>query len=209
MKTFYVALLCLLLAGCDSGDNSTSLDDTSGGSDNTSKNTAEENLLAADLYDRCAACHGVSAEKSALNHSDIISNYTSSAIKEALVGYKNETRNRHGFGPLMLGQVSILSTYDMQILSNYISAFNNPSTSPGLTQEELGERLYSLYIRPSCDLKIDEFTRIHTQSEWAELMNEDRFKQEIETLCPDFSSSVFSEEDILDLYTYIFESTVL
>ena len=68
----------------------------------------------ADLYKKCAACHGAAGEKAALGKSKIIKDMGAAGIITALKGYKNGTYG----GPMkamMKGQVATLT--DAQITS--------------------------------------------------------------------------------------------
>jgi len=68
----------------------------------------------ADLYKKCAACHGAAGEKSALGKSKIIKDMGAAGIVTALKGYKDGTYG----GPMkavMKGQATPLS--DAQITS--------------------------------------------------------------------------------------------
>lgn len=74
------------------------------------------------LYKKCAGCHGINAEKSALGKSKIIRGWDSEKIANALNGYKTGTYG----GPmkaLMKSQVSTLSKKEIKELSTYIAAF--------------------------------------------------------------------------------------
>jgi len=81
-------------------------------------------LGAADgsaLFSKCAACHGAKAEKPALGESEVIAGWSSDKTLEALKGYKAGTRNVHGMGALMKGQMLALSDSDMKTLGEYIA----------------------------------------------------------------------------------------
>ena len=85
---------------------------------------ASVSLMAADgaaLYKKCAACHGAKAEKKALGKSEIIDTWDAKKIEEALNGYKAGTRNIHGMGALMKGQVAPYSEEDIEAVSKYIA----------------------------------------------------------------------------------------
>lgn len=73
------------------------------------------------LYNKCAACHGKSGEKSALGKSEVIAGWKSDKTLEALKGYKEGTRNTKGMGALMKGQMAPLCDADMKALSDYIA----------------------------------------------------------------------------------------
>ena len=80
-------------------------------------------FLAADgaaLYKKCAGCHGAKAEKKALGKSEVIAGWDAAKTEEALKGYKAGTRNVHGMGGLMKGQVASYSDADIKAVSEYI-----------------------------------------------------------------------------------------
>ncbi|HEX5623195.1 MAG TPA: c-type cytochrome [Sulfuricurvum sp.] len=81
-------------------------------------------LSAADgsaLYQKCAACHGLKAEKPALGKSEVIAGWKADKTVEALKGYKAGTRNTKGMGAIMKGQTAALSDADMKALGDYIA----------------------------------------------------------------------------------------
>lgn len=78
----------------------------------------------AELYKKCATCHGAKGEKKALNKSNIIATMSAEQIKTALEGYKAGTLNVHGQGKMMNMQVKNLSAQDIDALSQYIPTLN-------------------------------------------------------------------------------------
>ena len=86
--------------------------------------TVATTLMAADgaaLYKKCAGCHGAHGEKKALGKSEVIKGWPKEKTVEALKGYKAGTRNVHGMGALMKGQVASLSDADIEAIADYIS----------------------------------------------------------------------------------------
>jgi len=75
---------------------------------------------AKTLFKKCTVCHGLNAEKQALNSSKIIKDWDASQIKEALHGYKAGTYGRN-MKNAMISQVSTLSDKQIDILATYIS----------------------------------------------------------------------------------------
>jgi cytochrome c553 len=69
---------------------------------------------------KCGSCHGAKAEKSALNKSQIIANFSEAQVKEALKGYQNGTYGKEMKG-VMQGQVKGLSDAQIDALAKYIS----------------------------------------------------------------------------------------
>ncbi|BCD62728.1 MULTISPECIES: c-type cytochrome [Nitratiruptor] len=81
-------------------------------------------LMASDgatLYKKCAGCHGAHGEKKALGKSEVIKGWPKEKTVEALKGYKAGTRNVHGMGALMKGQVATLSDADIEAIADFIS----------------------------------------------------------------------------------------
>ncbi len=74
------------------------------------------------VYAKCVSCHGANAEKQALGKSEVIKGWDAAKVEEALNGYKAGTRNVHGMGMLMKGQVSSLSDEDIKAVAAYISS---------------------------------------------------------------------------------------
>ena len=73
----------------------------------------------ATIYKKCAACHGVNAEKAALGKSKVINDMSEKEIVNALHGYKDGTYGGAMKG-LMKGQVAKLSDEDVNSLAAYI-----------------------------------------------------------------------------------------
>ena len=86
--------------------------------------TVATTLMAADgaaIYKKCAGCHCAHGEKKALGKSEVIKGWPKEKTVEALKGYKAGTRNVHGMGALMKGQVASLSDADIEAIADYIS----------------------------------------------------------------------------------------
>jgi len=74
----------------------------------------------ADVYKKCAACHGLNAEKKAMGKSEIIAGWEASKVVTALKGYKDGSYG----GPmkaLMKGQVARLSDAEIEAVAAFIS----------------------------------------------------------------------------------------
>ena len=78
---------------------------------------------ASVTYKKCAGCHGLNAEKKALNKSEIIKDWDAARIENALKGYKNGTYGGTMKG-LMKSQVSSLSDKEIVELAQYITTLN-------------------------------------------------------------------------------------
>lgn len=81
-------------------------------------------LMAADgaeLFKKCIACHGIKAEKQALGKSRVIAGWEAAKIEEALTGYKAGTRNEHGMGVVMTGQVGKFSAEEIKAVAEHVS----------------------------------------------------------------------------------------
>ena len=74
------------------------------------------------LYKKCASCHGINAEKKALNKSAVIKDWDASKIASALKGYKEGTYGGTMKG-IMKSQVATFSDKDITIISEHIASF--------------------------------------------------------------------------------------
>ena len=74
----------------------------------------------AELFSKCASCHGINAEKKALGKSQVIKGWDIAKIENALGGYKNGTYGGSMKG-LMKAQVTSLSEKDITLLAKHIS----------------------------------------------------------------------------------------
>jgi len=73
----------------------------------------------ADLYKKCAGCHGIKAEKKALGKSHVIAKMSEEEIVKALKGYKDGSYGGVMKG-LMKGQVASYSDEDIQKVAKHI-----------------------------------------------------------------------------------------
>jgi cytochrome c553 len=69
---------------------------------------------------KCASCHGNKAEKSALNKSQVIANFSEQQINDALHGYQAGSYGKE-MKSLMQGQVKSLSPEQISALAKHIS----------------------------------------------------------------------------------------
>lgn len=86
----------------------------------TSQEVQENTTSPAILFQKCAACHGSHAEKSALNQSAIIGTWDSQRIAAAIKGYQDGTYGGN-MKTLMQSQVKGLTPVEIQALSEYIA----------------------------------------------------------------------------------------
>lgn len=69
---------------------------------------------------KCASCHGMKAEKSALGKSQIIAGWDESKIKDALKGYQNGTYGKE-MKAVMQGQAKALDDASIDALAKHVS----------------------------------------------------------------------------------------
>lgn len=74
----------------------------------------------ADIYKRCAGCHGASGEKAALGKSKIIKDMSKADFVKALKGYKDGTYGGVQKG-LMKGQVTNLTDAQMEAVAAVVA----------------------------------------------------------------------------------------
>ena len=73
----------------------------------------------ADLYKKCAACHGVNGEKHALGKSKAINEMSKEELVSSMKGYKDGTYGG-AMKALMKGQVASYSDADIEAVADYI-----------------------------------------------------------------------------------------
>jgi len=74
-----------------------------------------------EAYAKCAGCHGADGKTKALGKSPMIAGHSKENIVSQLQGYKAGTRNEHGMGTLMKGQVSGMDDSTIEAVAIYIS----------------------------------------------------------------------------------------
>ncbi len=82
---------------------------------------AEAGANGDKLFAKCIGCHGAKGDKKALGKSELIGGWDAAKVEEALKGYKAGTRNVHGMGGVMKGQVASYSDADIKAVAEYIS----------------------------------------------------------------------------------------
>jgi len=80
-----------------------------------------QSAAGADVYKKCAGCHGVDGKTKALGKSAEIAGQSKEDLVTKITEYKAGTRNTAGMGALMKGQVASLSEDDIQAVAQYIS----------------------------------------------------------------------------------------
>ena len=75
----------------------------------------------ADLYKKCASCHGTTGEKHALNKSKVINEMSQEEIITALIGYKDGTYGG-SMKALMKGQVASYNEEQINTVAAFIAA---------------------------------------------------------------------------------------
>ncbi len=73
----------------------------------------------ADLYKKCAGCHGINGEKKALGKSMVITGWEKDKTIAALKGYKDGSYGKAMKG-IMKGQVVSLSDKEIEALAQHI-----------------------------------------------------------------------------------------
>jgi cytochrome c553 len=85
-------------------------------------------LVAQDgmkLYKQhCAACHGQKGERKAWSVTEPIASWSPDAVKSALLGYKERTRDIYGYGDYMHPQISNYTPEQIEKISRYVSTLN-------------------------------------------------------------------------------------
>jgi len=84
--------------------------------------TATTAVSGAEVYAKCAGCHGVDGKTLALGKSPVIAGQTKKDLVTKLNGYKAGTVNIAGMGMLMKTQVASMDDAAIDAVATYISA---------------------------------------------------------------------------------------
>ena len=87
----------------------------------TAAEGAASNVAGAELYSKCAGCHGADGKTKALGKSPEIAGQSKEDLVTKIKGYKAGTLNTAGMGTLMKGQVASMSDADIDAVAGYIS----------------------------------------------------------------------------------------
>lgn len=93
----------------------------------------EEIKDGAEIFKKCAICHGKNGEKHSLNVSKIIAGFDKELVKTILSEYKEGTRNSYGQGKMMKGQATKLTQEQMNAVAEYVSAL--PPVTEGIKEK--------------------------------------------------------------------------
>lgn len=84
--------------------------------------------IGSQLFQQhCAVCHGHEAERSAWNVTDPIAGWPSPAVKRALMGYKQKTRDIYGYGAYMHPQINRYTSEEIDAIADYIASIDRAS----------------------------------------------------------------------------------
>ena len=73
------------------------------------------------LFAKCAGCHGADGKTKAMGKAPLLAGQSAADIESKIAAYKAGTRNEHGMGMLMKGQVASMSDADIKAISAYIA----------------------------------------------------------------------------------------
>lgn len=83
-------------------------------------------LFGADgfhLYKQhCAACHGQQGERKAWNVTSPIAGWSIDTVKNAMIAYKDKSRNLYGYGDFMHPQATNYSPGQIHLIAEYIAS---------------------------------------------------------------------------------------
>ena len=99
-------------------------------------------LDGAEIFKRCAVCHGKDAHKKSLNVSKIIAGMDKDHIVETLHKYQSGKLNQYGYGNMMKGQANKLNEKQLEAVAMYIQSIEkkeitaNTAQAKRLTEEK-------------------------------------------------------------------------
>jgi len=70
---------------------------------------------------------------------------------------------------------------------------------------KLGQKIFKKKFRKKCRFSGVKFARHHTQGEWEELWDEDKFKAETQKICPRLKLETIKEEWWEHVYEFSYE----
>ena len=73
------------------------------------------------IFAKCAGCHGADGKTHAMGKAPLLAGQAAADLETKIKAYKAGTRNEHGMGMLMKGQVASLSDADIKAVATYIS----------------------------------------------------------------------------------------
>ncbi|MCF6245226.1 MAG: hypothetical protein L3J43_09330 [Sulfurovum sp.] len=68
-----------------------------------------------------------------------------------------------------------------------------------------GHKIYKKKLQKSCKLPGSLFARKHTQDEWEELMEDNKFKEAVKKICPTFALDRLSDSQWKHLYDFSYQ----
>ncbi len=73
------------------------------------------------LFAKCAGCHGADGKTKAMGKAPVLAGQSAADLESKIAAYKAGTRNEHGMGMLMKGQVASMSDADIKAVAAYIA----------------------------------------------------------------------------------------
>ena len=78
-------------------------------------------------------------------------------------------------------------------------------STTALADVRKGQKIYKKKLQKSCKLPGSLFARKHTQDEWEELMEDNKFKETVKKICPTFELSRLSPTQWNHLYDFSYQ----
>jgi len=93
----------------------------------------------------------------------------------------------------------IITLFSILILSSFVL------TTTTMADVKKGHKIYKKKLQKSCKLPGSLFARKHTQDEWEELMEDDKFKETVKKICPTFELTRLSDTQWNHLYDFTYQ----
>ncbi len=104
----------------------------------------------AEIFKKCAICHGDKAQKHSLNVSKIIAGMQANDIIKTLKAYRTGELNQYGFGRMMQGQATKLTPDEMKAVARYVASLppvEAPKKSPKEETQSKNDLEYNRFTR--------------------------------------------------------------
>ncbi len=109
----------------------------------------------AEIFKKCAICHGDKAQKHSLNVSKLIAGMKAEDIIKTLKAYRSGKLNQYGFGRMMQGQATKLSASEMKAVAQYVASLPPVEATKKTSKKE---------EKTANDLEYNSFTKNYFQA---------------------------------------------
>ncbi len=148
-----------------------------------------KSLSGAEIFKKCAICHGTKGDKRSLNVSEFIGGMKKELVIEKLHAYKKGELNTYGYGNMMKGQSTKLSDKQMSAVAEYVESLEvykedlNTTKSSTISEHEL---TYNEFIKHFfANSKNPNETIANAKAAWEKRLADIKAGKEVEKIIVD------------------------